>query len=304
MKVLFCCGVATHASLGQSSLWRWWYYYRPLKELFGATHYAVSNEGDTNLPTELFVKLHKGDAVIGALSENQLNIVYWPEILPRKSRYINPGYHRHVSALVRIALEQDFDKIVYIEWDFWVLAREMMREIARINHGLITYWSPLYAFPDCNIIICCKDRFQALKTASDEAREKTNATSADIPELCFPWTEVRKHRVGDRYPEKSDVLPLTAEYCAQMPNTHVVHEHKLVSLAQSLCRQCGSVIVFDAVGVLKCSNCVNLQQAQLAALSSVTQSISESVSVVVVPSSCPSLPAQYDPSEEFRAPGV
>lgn len=255
MKTLFCCGTATQTGQGQSGLWRWWFYYRPFKEQFGATHFAVNNDGNVNLPTETFVKLHDGTKPIDPLSEDQLNLIHWPNSLPRQSQYACPGYYRSVSTLTRVAMEQGFDKLVYVEWDFWVLAEEMMREIACVDHGLIAYWVPFYVFPECNIIVCAKDQFKALKDKSDQLGAKTDMTAETIAEITFPWTEVRKHRVGDRYPEHTDLLPLDVEYCAQLPNTQLVHKRKLVRLAWETCQKCGGKIEFNAKGVLSCRVC-------------------------------------------------
>jgi hypothetical protein len=189
------------------------------------------------------------------LSEDQLNLIHWSSSLPRKSQYACPGYYRSVSTLTELAFQQNFDKIVYIEWDFWVLSAEMMREIARVDHGLITYWSPRYLFPDCNIIVCARDQMKVLKEFSDRLGAKEDMTAETIAEVTFPWTEVRKHRVGDRYPEVTMDLPLDVEYCAQLPNTEVVHRAKLVRLAWELCPQCGGKIEFNVKGVLSCRVC-------------------------------------------------
>jgi len=255
VKTLFCCGTATQTSQGQSGLWRWWYYYRPLKDLFGATHYAVNNDGNVNLPNERFVKLHDGTKPIDTLNEDQLNVIHWPTSLPRKSQYACPGYYRSVSTLADIAVRQNFDKLVYIEWDFWVLSTEMMREIARVEHGLIAYWVPFYVFPECNIIVCGKDQMKCLKVYSDRLGAKEDMTAETIAEVTFPWTEVRKHRIGDRYPEHTDLLPMGAEYCAQLPNTQVVYKRNLVRLAWELCPDCGGKIEFNEKGVLSCRAC-------------------------------------------------
>ena len=154
-----------------------------------------------------------------------------------------------------IAVRQGFDKLVYIEWDFWVLSTEMMREISQITSGLIAYWVPFYVFPESNIIVCGRDQMKALKVYSDRLGAKEDMTADTIAELTFPWTEVRKHRVGDRYPEYTDRLPMDVQYCAQLPNTHAVYNRGLVRLAWDSCRQCSGKIEFNAKGVLACRAC-------------------------------------------------
>lgn len=201
------------------------------------------------------MKAYNGAKPIPVLSEDQLNLVFWPNSLPRRGRFDCPGYYRSLNTMARIALEQNFDKLIYVEWDCWVLSTEMMREIARIDHGLIAYWSPSYLFPECNLIVAGKDQFSALKLVSERFRSKEVAVFEDVPEKAILWTEVRKHRVGDRYPDWESKLPLNVEYCAQLPNTEIVYNGKLVQLAQALCFQCGERMELNEVKIVSCRTC-------------------------------------------------
>lgn len=253
MKTLFGCGTAMHTSQGQSGLWRWFYYYRAFQSLFRATHYATNNDGCENLPIEPFVRRYPGERQIPPLSQDQLSLIYWPAPLPHRL-YDCPGYCRTVSTLARIALEQDFDKLIYVEWDFWILSEAMMREIADIQHGLVTYWSPRYGFGESNLIICGRDQLDILRRSADES-SKSNLTKTEIPEWSWPWTEVRKHREGDRYPEVTDSLPRSADYCGQLPGSHAIYNRSIIRLAWELCPRCGVRVERDLRHCLACPDC-------------------------------------------------
>jgi hypothetical protein len=263
MKTLFCCGTATHTSQGQAGLWRWWYYYRPLASQFGATHFAVNNDGCGNLPNETFVRRIDGSAGVDRFTKDQLNFIFWPTSLPRIDQFTCPGYYRSLYTLSKAAREQDFDKLIFIDWDFWVFNVEMMREIAAIDHGLVAYWVPRYLFAESNLIICGKDHFTILEDAAQINASSPRLDIKTIAENGFPWTEVRKHRVGDRYPEYTMELPMGADYCAQLPLDEVIHNQQIVRIAQQLCKECGHKIEFNKKGILACAQCRPEQFAEL-----------------------------------------
>lgn len=221
---------------------------------FGATHFAVNNDGRTNLPNEQFVRLCDGTENIPSFSQDQLTVIHWSDALPRIDQWTCPGYYRSLYTLARCAKEQNFDKLIYCEWDFFVLNRAMMEEIAAIDHGLIAYWVPRYLFAESNLIICGKEHFQVLLDAAVTNSDKA-LTTETIAENSFPWTEVRKHRVGDRYPEFREDIPLNADYCAQVPVDMTVLNGTLTRLAWQLCSACGSKIKFDKKGILGCPEC-------------------------------------------------
>lgn len=255
MKTLFCCGTATHTSQGQAGLWRWWYYYRPLASLFKATHFAVNNDGEVNIPNETFVHKINGPTGIVSFRSEQLNFIHWPTSLPRVDQYTCPGYYRSLYTLTKAAREQDFDKLIFVDWDFWVLSQDMMTEVAAIDHGLVAYWVPRYLFAESNLIICGKDQFTVLEDAARINANTPKLTVDTIAENGFPWTEVRKHRVGDRYPEFTMDLPKNADYCAQLPLDEVVYNRSIVRVAWQLCKTCGHKIEFNRKGILSCRTC-------------------------------------------------
>jgi hypothetical protein len=216
MKTLLWTGAAmglpTH---GQSIVFRWWNYYRVHREAMDVTHFAAFNDGDKNLPVELFVRMQNANspASYDPFSENCLNLVYWPDHIgfgdpPNLHRR---GFWRNVFKAVEVCQQQDFDRMILIEADTLIMGPDMLFEIGKTTTGATAYWCPAHGIPESSICIFGKDKFQALADfASDERRRDKGFESG------MDWTEVRKHRVGDRYPEWTQSIPTNAEYCVQV----------------------------------------------------------------------------------------
>ncbi len=256
MKTLFGCGTAMHTRRGQSALWRWWFYYRPYKDLFGATHYAFNNDGHDNLPTENFIQKHPGEQQpIPPLAEDLLTMIYWQNTLGRSGLYAYPGFWRSVLVLAQIAKAQEFDRLIFVEWDFFIISETMMREIGSTTTGLMTYWVPKYNLPESAFIFCGRDQLETLEQTCLHVLSLKQLGKEHGAEFIIPWTDVRKHRVGDRYPEHLQSIPLDADYCAQVPISKAIHKHELIPLVSEKCLRCGTTLAFNRAGLLACPVC-------------------------------------------------
>lgn len=218
MKTLFWTGsVCGSASHGQLAIWRWWNYYRQHSGALGITHWAVFNDGARNLPVEFFVAAQDGTGAITTLSPNRLNLVFYVEHLGRTNTHLFPGFWRNLLTAIRVCQEQDFDRFILCEYDCFILSADMLYEVGATRSGLTAYWCPSYEIPETGIVICGRDKFQRLKEQAEALNSKTNPTRDDRFEVAVDWTEVRKNRKGDRYPETTRAVPADAEYVCQLP---------------------------------------------------------------------------------------
>lgn len=218
MKTLFwtgsLCGSAFH---GQAAVWRWWNYYRQHAGALGVTHWGVFNDGPKNLPEEFFVDKQEGSGPLRPFERNKLNFVFHVEHLGRRSVHQIPGFWRNLLTALRVCREQEFDRFVLVEYDCLILSPEMLYEVGQTATGLTCYWCPMYSIPETSVVICGKDRFQRTEEQARAVFNKENAGSDDRFEVAMDWTEVRKHRKGDRYPESTRAVPPDADYVCQMP---------------------------------------------------------------------------------------
>jgi hypothetical protein len=255
LKTLVCCGTATGTSLGQAALWRWWFTYGPRRHALGATHFAVSNDGCTNLPVERFVDIKEYSERTSVESGERLTFVYHRNHLGRCGMLGYAGFWRNLSALAMISIHNRFDRMIYIEWDFFILSDSMLHEAKNTNTGLVCYWCPRYGFPESGMFVCSSGHMESLLEIAMANTEACLTKDATVIERCVPWTEIRKNRVGDRYPEYLDSIPQNADYCAQLPIASGLFSRKAVRIVQDVCPMCGSGMEFDSSGILSCKVC-------------------------------------------------
>ncbi len=218
MKTLFWTGAVTGSSThGQAAIWRWWNYYRAHESALGITHWAVFNDDYRNLPVEFFVTAQDGDGAITTFAANRLNLVFYKEHLGRRSAHLFPGFWRNLLTAIRVCKEQDFGRFILCEYDCFILSADMLYEIGVTHSGLVTYWCPTYGIPESAIVICGKDKFDRLEEQARSLQAKENPGENDRFEVAMDWTEVRKHRKGDRYVETNRLVPMDAEYHCQLP---------------------------------------------------------------------------------------
>lgn len=222
VKTLFWSGsLCASVFHGQAAVWRWWNYYRQHSGALGITHWGVFNDGPLNLPVEFFVDKQEGSGPLRPFAQNKLNLVYHNEHLGRASVHQIPGFWRNLLMAVKVCREQDFDRFVLVEYDCLILSAEMLYEVGATTTGLTCYWCPTYSIPETSVVICGKDRFQRTEEQAQAIFNKTSAGSEDRFETAMDWTEVRKHRKGDRYPETTRAVPADADYVCQLP----IHAH-------------------------------------------------------------------------------
>lgn len=218
MKTLFWTGsLAGSAFHGQARFWRWWYYYRQHAGALGITHWAVFNDGPLNPPVEFFVDRHNGDGDIAAFKENRLNYVSWNEHLGRRDVHQIPGFWRNLLGALRVCREQGFERFIQVEADCLILSADMLYEVGNTKSGAICYWCPHYEMPESAVIVCGQDRFARFEEQARAIFSKTSCGPEDRFETAMDWTEIRKNRKGDRYPEFTSNVPNDADFVVQLP---------------------------------------------------------------------------------------
>ena len=218
MKTLFWTGSACASPRhGQARVWRWWYYYQPHQAALGVTHWAVFNNGDTHLPVEAWATRHDASLPLPELCEKKLHVIYHAPELKRADVHNYDGFWRNLQSALRVCAEQAFDRFIQIEGDAYILNPNLFIEIGGTTSGLVTYWSPGHNIPESAIVICSADHFKRLAEVVDAIRAKSGGcTAADRFEVAAPWTDIRKDRKGDRYPEFGPSVPADAQYCTQL----------------------------------------------------------------------------------------
>ncbi|NLR68662.1 hypothetical protein HGH92_30445 [Chitinophaga varians] len=112
------------------------------------------------------------------------------------------GWWRSFVFSYTIARRYGFDKIIHVESDFFLLSERLLSFIRSISSGWHSLWSSSCKWPESGIQIICKDRFEELFVASEQARS-LGYNSYYPAEHTLPFSAVHRHFLGDRL----DCLP-------------------------------------------------------------------------------------------------
>jgi len=121
------------------------------------------------------------------------------------------GWYRSVFETVKIARKFQYDKIIHVESDAYLISKQICTFIDALDSGWTALWCPKYSFPETSIQIICKDQF-------DKLEELRNADLNQFKNLQAEWnlpiSQVAKSFEGDRYGEMTNKqLPGIDYYC-------------------------------------------------------------------------------------------
>lgn len=111
-----------------------------------------------------------------------------------------------------------YDKIIYMDNDFYMISDKMFKYVEDLNSGWTTFYSHHYNFPEtgCHIITKdCQEYKNFVNMSQDEFIAKYNLQTM---ENILPVTHVEKGMIGDRYGEfkdKDKIDKSTIDYWAQ-----------------------------------------------------------------------------------------
>jgi len=107
-------------------------------------------------------------------------------------------------------------KIIHIESDSFILTNRLCDFINILESGWHALYSYHYNLPETCIQIICRDQ---LKNFIKFARKDYEINFSGKPiELKFPFTNICKDFIGDRYFDFMDILPCNIDYVCNVPN--------------------------------------------------------------------------------------
>ena len=111
----------------------------------------------------------------------------------------NEGWWRSFSAALNIAEEYNYDKIVHIESDAYLISQRVFDYVEEIKTGWTAFWAPRYYFPESCLQVICKDQFESFKDFASCGYHELSKKG--LAERVIPFTHVEKKFLGDRYGE-------------------------------------------------------------------------------------------------------
>lgn len=144
-------------------------------------------------------------------AENHV-LIHFQKNLGRNSIHDYPGWFRSFSFAAKFAKKFNYDKIIHIESDAYVLSKNLIHYINNITDGWTTLWCPLHRYPETAIQIIGKDKINVLYNivSGGYGPYKNKAI-----ETCLPFTNINRQFKGDRYFEYTTDVPLDSDYSCQ-----------------------------------------------------------------------------------------
>jgi hypothetical protein len=125
----------------------------------------------------------------------------------------NEGWWRSFCASLDIAEEYNYEKIIHIEADAFLISNRLFDYINSLKTGWTALWANKYCFPESCIQIICKDQFKKFRDfASCGSKE---LSKMGLAEKIIPFTNIERRFLGDRYGENMNTQLKGLDYFCQ-----------------------------------------------------------------------------------------
>lgn len=139
----------------------WLYYYMPKLKQLGVDYVFLINDGQEDICLREDIGVLPADNLPSVL-EYEVNIIYFKDHLGRKDIIDFPGWWRSFTFAHVLSQKYDFQKIIHIESDFFVLSGKLFSFIKKTREGWVSLFCNHYNFPETAIQVICKDQFRPL----------------------------------------------------------------------------------------------------------------------------------------------
>ena len=217
MKTLiFCTSYFDTEELYQKRYQKWIDYYNNHQFTNNKHMYLIDDCSDLKLITDNAVHTIKEDQFGDFQEENKINIFSFNN---RKglnwshNSANNEGWWRSFTTSLDIAEKYNYEKIVHIESDAFLISMRIFDYIEGLKTGWTGLWANKYNFPESCIQVICKDQFDSFRDfASCGSHE---LSKKGLAEKVIPFTNVERKFVGDRYGEKVNKQVVGLDYFCQ-----------------------------------------------------------------------------------------
>lgn len=159
------------------------------------------------------------------------NIIYhYHERLGRHGIFNYPGWYRSFGYAIQYAVKFNYEKIIHIESDAYIISNNLVNYINSINNDWITLWVPRYGIAETAIqIIAGENYIQDCYNIFQKPYSEFVNRSADTDIETNSWLNYKINRdfYGDRWGEVIWEVPQTADYACQI----IIQEYLSKNLA-------------------------------------------------------------------------
>ncbi len=126
-----------------------------------------------------------------------------------------PGWHRSFAFAALYAQTHQFDRVIHIESDAYVISPRAQTFLTEFQDGWAAFWCARYDMPESAIQVAAGE---GVRTLAQFARRPYADLIGKTHEREMGFTTVEKQFRGDRYGEFTRAVPAEADYAAQVPS--------------------------------------------------------------------------------------
>lgn len=129
------------------------------------------------------------------------NLGHSPPLKPGDPAINSPGWFRSFMFAAEYAEKYNFEKIILIEADAFLISKTIQTFVNNINEGWNTFWCPRHRFPEPNLQIVAGNSVHSwIKWNKTKGSYEENYKGI-FPEFFIPFTNVITYFKGDRWGE-------------------------------------------------------------------------------------------------------
>lgn len=149
------------------------------------------------------------------------NFIYcFKDNLGRPAHLDYPGWFRGFSFAAKYAYKFNYDKIIHVESDAYILSKKLIEDFNNKTSGWAALWCHRHQFPETAIQIICKDQIANYFAVTQLPYGKYFKDRTI--ETCLPFTSIDRNYIGDRYQEYRDDIPANADYACQVNHSYII----------------------------------------------------------------------------------
>lgn len=214
--LVFCTAFAEHPSVWEGRYRRW--YDAVQASAIGADQVLIVDDGSATLPGWADTRIVSIDSLGDAFSApcaDPVLLAHFRLHLGRRTVLNFPGWHRSFAFAGLYAERHAFDRVIHIESDAFVISARAQAFLAHSPEGWAAFWCARYDMPESAVQVAAG---QGVRALAGFARRSYGEIVGKTHEREMPFTLVEKQFRGDRIDEFAEVVPVNADYAAQVPS--------------------------------------------------------------------------------------
>jgi hypothetical protein len=129
------------------------------------------------------------------------NLGHYPPRNPGDPEINSPGWFRSFMFIAEYAKTYNFEKVIFIEADSFLISKKIQVFVNNIHNGWNTFWCPRHRFPECNIQIISGSSLNYWINWNKNKGDYDQNYKGIFPEFFIPFTNVVTYFKGDRWGE-------------------------------------------------------------------------------------------------------